>query len=67
MFLFIYFFQVVFNICFFKSHLSADQMTQKLFKLARKNEQGAEAKQIILFSNDNRALDFCWLLVGKTQ
>ena len=42
---FIYlFFQVVCYIYFFKSLLFADQMTQKLFKVARKNQQGAELK-----------------------
>ena len=33
MFLSTFFFQLVFNICFFKSLLFADQMTQDLFKL----------------------------------
>ena len=43
--IFIYlFFQVVCYIYFFKSLLFADQMTQKLFKVARKNQQGAELK-----------------------
>ena len=39
-----FFFQVVCYICFFKSHLFADQMTQNLFKLARKKQQGAKLK-----------------------
>ena len=42
-------------------------MTQNLFKLVRKNPQGAELKQITFFSQNNRALDFYWLKVGKTQ
>ena len=43
--LFIYFFfQVVCYICFFKSLLFADQMTQKLFKLAQKKQECAELK-----------------------
>ena len=42
-------------------------MTQNLFKLARKNQQGAELKQILFFSKDNRALDFHCLKEGKTQ
>ena len=67
MFLSIYFFQVDLNICFFKSLLLADQMTQNLFKLAQKNQQDAELKQIIFFFNDNRALDFYCLKAGKIQ
>ena len=67
MLLSISFFQVVFNICFFKSLRFADQMTQNLFKLDRKNQQGAKLKQIIFFSNDNKALDFYCLNAGKTQ
>ena len=65
--IFFFFFQVVFKICFFKSLLFADQMTQNLFKLARKNQQGAKLKQIIFFSNYNRTLDFYCLKAGKTQ
>ena len=42
-------------------------MTQNLFKLAWKNQQGAELKQIIFFSNDYIALDFYYLKAGKTQ
>ena len=42
-------------------------MTQNLFKLARKNQHGAELKRIIFFSNDNRVLDFYYLKAGKTQ
>ena len=33
-------FQIVCNTCFFMSMLFAIQMTQKLLKLTRKNEQG---------------------------
>ena len=51
--------------CFFKSLLFADQMTQNLFMSARKNQQGSEVKQIIFFSNDNRTLDFYCLKAGK--
>ena len=36
-------------------------MTQNLFKLAWKNQQGAELKQIIFLSNDHIALDFYYL------
>ena len=42
-------------------------MTQNLFKLARKNQQGAELKQIIFFSNDHIALDFYYLKARKTE
>ena len=42
-------------------------MTQKLFKLAQKNQQGVTLGQIIFFSSDNRALDFYCLKVVKTQ
>ena len=57
----------LFLIYFFKSFLFACQMTQNLFKLVRKNPQGAELKQITFFSQNNRALDFYWLKVEKTQ
>ena len=33
----------------------------------KKNQQGAELKQIIFFSNDHIALDFYYLKAGKTQ
>ena len=42
-------------------------MTQNLFELARKNQQGVELKQTIFFSNDHIALDFYYLKAGKTQ
>ena len=42
-------------------------MTQNLFKLARKNQQGAELKQIIFFSNDHIALGFYYLKARKTE
>ena len=42
-------------------------MTQNLFKLARKDQQGTEVKQFIFVSNNNRALDFYCLNAGKTQ
>ena len=61
---FIYLFFQVVSICFFKF---ADEMTQKLFKLTQKYQQGAKVKQINFFSNDNRVLDFYCLKVGKTQ
>ena len=63
-----YFFKLflIFNIFFFKSLLFADQMIQKLLKLVQKNQQGVELKQIIFFSNDNRALDFYCLKPRKT-
>ena len=60
-----FFFQFVFNICFFKLVLFVDQMTQNLFMLARINQQVAELKQIMFFSNDNIALDFYCLKAGK--
>ena len=56
---------LIFNICFFKSILFAEPMTQKLFKLAQKN-QGVELKQIIFFSSDKRALKCYCLKAGKT-
>ena len=49
------------------SILFADQMAQNLFKLARKNQQRAELKQIIFFFNDHIALDFYYLKAGKAQ
>ena len=40
---FIYFlFQIACNVFFFKSTLFADQITQKLFQVTRKNQQGTE-------------------------
>ena len=42
-------------------------MTQNLFQLARKSQQGAELKQIIFFFNDHIALDVYYLEAGKTE
>ena len=49
MLLIYFFFQVVFNICLFKSLLFADQVTEKLFKLAREKSVASRTETNYIF------------------
>ena len=65
-YLFFYFlFQIVCNICFFKSILLADQMTVNCLRWLEKISM--VPKQVIFSSNDNKVYTFYYLKIGKIQ